>query len=104
MYSYSWVLKMTVSMAKAMEAASPRSGFNSMVRKKVTTQISCSETDRSLYSSFSFTLSLTHSFTDGSSRHAGLFTKPGGQRLEAFLFSMRKEKVSLLFSSSVSSQ
>ncbi|TNN64665.1 hypothetical protein EYF80_025072 [Liparis tanakae] len=35
----SCVLKMTVSMEKPMAAASPRSGFNSKVRMKVTTQI-----------------------------------------------------------------
>lgn len=38
MYSYSCVLQMTVSMEKLMEAASPRSGLNSTVRMKVTTQ------------------------------------------------------------------
>lgn len=40
MHSYSCVLKMTVSIENPMEAASPRSGFNSTVRMKVTTQTS----------------------------------------------------------------
>lgn len=46
---HSCVLKMTVSIEKAMEAASPRSGFNSAVRMKVTTQTTFKERKRVIW-------------------------------------------------------
>lgn len=44
--SYSCVLKMTVSMEKPMEAASPISGLSSTVRMNVTTQTTCREGEK----------------------------------------------------------
>lgn len=43
---HSCVLKMTVSMEKPTEAASPRSGFNNTVKMKVTTQTTFKERKR----------------------------------------------------------